>query len=101
MSRLPHAIPSEQWTSECAIRYEALRNQAIERHAPVARHGLAVLLRHGMAAWMDAWSKVPAPPPRSAKDDSLRPCPVPDGSSAEVIRVLVAMAMGHIQEVLA
>ena len=101
MSRLPRAISSEPCTSECAIRYEALRNQAIARHAPVVRHGLAVLLRHGMAAWMDAWSKVPAPPPRSAKDDRLRLCPVPEGSSAEVIRVLAAMALGHMQKVLA
>jgi len=99
MSRSPRAISSEPCTSECAIRYEELRNQATERHAPVVRHGLAVLLRQGMAAWMDAWSKVPTPPPRSAKDNRSKPCPVPDGSGAEVVHVLAAMALGHLQEV--
>ena len=98
MNRLPRSISSESCTSECAIRYEALRNQATERHAPVVRHGLAVLLRHGMAAWLDAWSKVPTPPPRSGKDHRSKPCRVPDGSGAEVVRVLAAMALGHLQE---
>ena len=101
MSRLTRAIPSGRSASEHAVRYEALRSHAIERQVPVARYGLAVLLRQGVAAWMDAWSKMPASPPRSAKDDSPRPCPLPDGSSAEVVRVLAAMTLGHMQEVYA
>ena len=29
---------------------------------PQARDGLAGLLREGVAAWLEAWSKVPVPP---------------------------------------
>jgi len=82
MSRRTHAIASEHNAPE---------------HA--ARHGLAVLLGQGVAAWMDAWSKVPAMALRSAKDDSPKPCPLPEGSSADVVRVLVAMTLGHLQQV--
>ena len=56
------AITNGQTVSVYATRYEILRNHTMERNAPVVRYGLAVLLRRGMAAWMDAWSKVPAPP---------------------------------------
>ncbi len=101
MSRLTRAIPSGQSQSEHAARYEALRCHAIERQSPVARYGLAVLLRQGVAAWIGAWSKVPAAPPRSAQDESPRPSPLPHGSSAEVVRVLAAMTLGHMQEVYA
>jgi len=93
------AMPTEQAASEHAARYEALRNQAMEHHAPVARHGLAVLLRQGVAAWMEAWCKVPAPPSRSAEDERLKPCPLPAGASAEVVHVLAAMTLGHVEEV--
>ena len=85
---------------EHGARYEALRNLAINHQARVARHGLAVLLRQGIAAWMEAWSTMPGPsPPRSAPGESPRSFPLPDGASVEVVRVLAAMALGHRQEV--
>lgn len=99
MSRRTHAIASEHNAPEHAARYEVLRHHAMQRHGAMARHGLAVLLGQGVAAWMDAWSKVPAMALRSAKDDSPKPCPLPAGSSAEVVRVLVAMTLGHLQQV--
>jgi len=85
---------------EHAARYETLRSQAIDGHALVARHGLTVLLRQGMAAWMEAWFQVPvSSPSRSARDERPRSFPLPDGASLEVVRVLTAMALGHRQEV--
>jgi hypothetical protein len=100
MSRLIHPVTSEQSVSEYGVRYEALRHHAMERNVPVARHGLAVLLRQGVAAWMEAWSGVPAAPVlRSPADE--RPCPWPDGTNAELVHLLAAMALGHIQEVAA
>ena len=99
MSRLTRVMTSEQTTPEHASRYETLRNHALQRDASVARHGLAVLLRQGMAAWLKAWSKLPLPPPRSAQYESPRPFPMPDGSSAEVVHILAAMTLGHLQEV--
>jgi hypothetical protein len=47
---------------------------------------------------MEAWSRLPAPAVRAAQDESERP-PLPDGVSAELIRVLAAMALGHIEDV--
>ena len=99
MTRPTRTMTTEQTASEHAARYEALRNHAMEHHAPVARHGLAVLLGQGMAAWMEAWSKLPAPPSRSAEDERPKPCPLPDGASTEVVRILAAMTLGHIEEV--
>lgn len=101
MSPSTRGMTNEQTAPEHTSRYEALRNHALQRDASVARHGLAVLLRQGVAAWMEAWSKMPSPSPQPAKDESPRPCPLPEGSSAEVVRVLAAMTLGYMQEVCA
>ncbi len=79
-------------------RYEELRRQAVERQVLASRFGLAVLLRQGLAAWVDQWSKMPAPTPAPSAEIS-RPSPLPDDSQAEVIHVLAAMALGHLQGV--
>jgi len=82
-----------------AARYETLRAHAVQRHAPATRDGLVVLLRQGVAAWMDAWARLPAPPPRRTQCEHRRASPLPDETSTEVVHVLAAMALGHIQEV--
>ena len=79
-------------------RYEALRHDVVDCHTPVARHGLAVLMRQGVAAWMHAWSTLPAAEPRSV-NDTPRPCALPEGASIEMVRVLAAMTLGHIEQV--
>jgi hypothetical protein len=85
--------------SEHADRYEALRGHALDPHrALAARDGLAVLLRQGVAAWMDACSRLPAPAVAAARDGCQR-SPLPDSTSAKVVRILAAMALGHIHEV--
>ena len=95
----PTPIITGTRASEHAARYEALRRHAIEPHdVPMAREGLAVLLRQGVAAWIEAWSRLPAPGLRATQDEREKP-PLPDGASAEVVRVLAAMALGHIEEV--
>jgi hypothetical protein len=94
----PTPITTVTGPSEHAARYEALRGHVLgPHHALPAREGLAVLLRQGVAAWMTAWSRVPAPAVRAAQDEREQP-PLPDGASAEVVRVLAAMALGHIEE---
>lgn len=85
--------------SDYAARYEMLRTFAVARHASASRDGLVVLLRQGVAAWMDAWSRLPTlrtPPTRTARQ---RPAPLPDDVSPEVTRILAAMTLSHIQEV--
>ena len=85
--------------SEHAARYEALRCHVLEPHAArSSRDGLAVLLSRGVAAWMDAWSKLPEPAVRVVQEERCR-APLPDGTSVELIHVLAAMALGHIHEV--
>lgn len=92
------ATPNGQDAWEHATRYETIRRHVIEHASFAARDGLAVLLRQGVAAWMDAWSMLP-PPTRPRETESTRPWSLPDGTSMEVVRVLVAMTLGHIQEV--
>lgn len=94
-----YPVVREQSSADHTARYEALRVCAVERQAPASRDGLVVLLGHGVAAWMDAWSRLPAGPPRPAQQERRRPSPMPDDVSAEVVHVLAAMALGHIQEV--
>lgn len=80
-------------------RYEALRAHAIGSERRVTHDGLAVLLRQGVAAWMEAWSKLPGPPPRATIPIGNGQCPLLKDSSSEVIRVLVTMTLGQLQEV--
>ena len=85
-----------------AERYEVLRAHAVARHASASRDGLVVLLRQGVAAWMDAWSRLPAPwtpPAPPAQTERQRPSPLPDEASPEVVRILAAMTLSHLQEV--
>jgi len=99
MSRQPRPVTREQSASEHAARYEVLRRHVMARQGAIACYGLVVLLRQGVAAWMDVASQVPAPAQRSAKDASRSLQPLPAGSSAEVVRVLAAMTLEHIQQV--
>jgi hypothetical protein len=91
------ASASGQRAPDHAARYERLRTYATARHAPASRDGLVVLLRQGVAAWMEAWSGMPAPPP-PVEAERQRPSPLPDEASAEVVHVLAAMTWAHIEE---
>ena len=58
-----------------------------------------MLLRQGVAAWMEAWSRLPSPPAPPMQTERQHLSPLPDEASAEVVRVLAAMTLSHIQEV--
>jgi len=64
ISGATHTPASGLRASEHAARYEAIRSHVTEHHTLASREGLAVLLRDGVAVWMEAWSKIPAPPVR-------------------------------------
>ena len=87
--------------SDYAERYEVLRTHAVAQHASTSRDGLVVLLRQGVAAWMAAWSRLPAPWIPSAQTEGQQPSPLPDEASPEVVRILAAMTLSHLREVLA
>ncbi len=94
------ATASRESVLEHAARYEVLRTQTMARPATAPRHGLAVLLRRGVAAWMDAWSELPAPAERPRREEYQQQLsPLPDNASAEAVRILASMALGHIEEV--
>jgi hypothetical protein len=98
MSETRDTTPTTVDLAEHAERYEALRGRALDlRHASTPREGLVVLLRHGMASWMGAWSTLPPPSTPTPSAPRKRP-PLPDDVSAEVVRVLASMALSHLQE---
>ncbi|MCP5044011.1 MAG: hypothetical protein GY944_23530 [bacterium] len=97
-SAATQSLASEPSAAEHAARYESLRAYVAKRHAPAVRDGLVVLLRQGLVAWMDTWSRLPAPPSRSARVERPRFSPLADDVSAEVVRVLAAMTLGHLRE---
>lgn len=82
-----------------ATRYETLRCYALQRHAPPSRDGLVILLRHGMAAWINAGSRVPALRPEPVQ--AHQSLPISDDTRIEVVHVLATMTLSHFQEVLA
>lgn len=89
--------------SDHAVRYEALRAYVVQCDVPASREGLIVLLRYGVAAWMSAWSRLPAaaepPPLPPTQAERQLPPPLSDSASEELVHVLAAMTLGHIQEV--
>lgn len=98
MTETCDTTPPSARSAEHTERYEALRGRALDlRHASTAREGLVVLLRHGMASWMEAWSTLPTPSTPTPPARRERP-PLPDDASAEVVRVLASMALSHLQE---
>jgi len=89
-----------QYTQDQVTRYETLRGQAFQRQLWADRLGLAVLRLQGLAAWLVQWSKLPVLAPTSPTELTT-PSELPDDAHADVVNVLTAMALGHLQEILA
>lgn len=83
-----------------ATRYEALRQQVLASEA-WSREGLSVLLRQGVAAWLEIVSQVPSPARRSTRAPRACSNSLPQGANAELVRLLVTMMLGHLGEVTA
>ena len=81
-------------------RYEELRRLALE-HCGAQAQGLALFVRRGMRAWMQAWSQCERPslPPSAAPQDDLEICPAQ--LHAEVAMLLASMVLLARQEALA
>jgi hypothetical protein len=75
--------------------YDLLRQVALGRSGPDdgPRLGFTLLLRHGMAAWLEAWMACPAPAPctRSA----ALPLAIPPIVHLELAQVWAHMALAH------
>jgi hypothetical protein len=75
--------------------YEALRRVALGRCGPDEGPslGFAILLRHGMSAWLHAWAMCPrpaAPAPRTGQ-----PPDIPPIVHLELAQVWAHMALAH------
>jgi len=77
-------------------RYEQLREQALRRPSGIARgQGLALLMRGGMSAWMQAWAQcmvqapAPPPPPVMPGDEAILPLSM----HKEVAMILAGMVL--------
>ncbi len=88
------ATPSETAGTH-ASRYEELRSHAVSHLVLAGRHGLVVLVRDGLAAWIEQWSMLPAP--ALPLDGPVEAGALPDEASAEVVHVLAAMALIHVR----
>jgi hypothetical protein len=84
-------------TQDYASCYEKLRGYALQRQLLADRLGLAVLRLQGLAAWMTQWSELPVPTPTPATEIAW-PSPLPNSAHADVVNVLAAMALCHLQE---
>jgi hypothetical protein len=73
-------------------RYEELRRQALGRCGAQAQ-GLALFMRRGMSAWMQAWSQCVASPPSPAQPQQQiqEICPVQ--LHADVATLLASMVL--------
>ena len=79
-------------------RYEQLREAMSNRQFTASRHGLAVLLQEGLAAWLEQWSKLPLATPLPSAG-TARAVALPEMACADVVQVLSAMALDHLREV--
>lgn len=80
-------------------RYEELRQQALGRPSGIPRgQGLALLMRSGIAGWMQVWAQcvvaVPASPKQRLGEDEIFPFEM----HREVTMILAAMVLNDRQE---
>lgn len=81
-------------------RYEQLRCSVLElRFSDDHRGGLALLMREGLAAWIEAWSLCLMPAtPAVASPPQEEPL-LPQGLHGEMVHVLANIALNRLQRV--
>lgn len=78
--------------------YEALRPEALEVHTgPRPMYALAVLLRRGMAAWMQALAQ-PSAAPVAAQLDPYGDAGPPGGLQRSMVEILTTMALATVNK---
>lgn len=102
MIALPSSLRCAPRNDGLIARYEEVRQQALGRpHGTPRGQGLALLLRSGIAGWMQAWAQcvvdVPAPPNERRAEDASFPVAI----HREVTMILAAMVLHGWQEAIA
>ena len=84
------------------MRYEAVRRQAVEeQNAQESGWELALLVRHGVVAWMRAWSAMAEPRSQHRHSDiradysPTAQITIPSSVSEQVTTVLVGMILSQ------
>ena len=93
MRRPPCAALAAAGHSAYGQGYERMRRHAVESGVAHDRHGLAVVALRGVAAWLHAFTELPAPP--AAVCGSASSEPLPAGVERPAIDILFAMLKGH------
>jgi hypothetical protein len=96
----PLAIGRAPRNNALISRYEELRQQALGRIGGIPRgQGLALLMRGGIGAWMQAWApctvQIPAAQKERFDEDAIA---VPAELHREVAMILAAMVLNGRQE---
>lgn len=80
-------------------RYEELRGLALSRQRSSWSLGLALFLRRGMVAWMNAW-KDWAPPEKTAHEKEIPTgINIPNRIQEHIVMELVTMAINSRREI--
>lgn len=82
-------------TATLVASYDLLRRVALGRSGPDdgPRLGFTLLLRHGMAAWLRAWTACPVPQPRTPF--AAPSIAIPTIVHTELAQVWAHMALAH------
>ena len=80
-------------------RYEQLRCGVLEGRFSGDRHGLALLIREGMAAWIEAWSLCLIPATPAVTSPQQEASLLPQGLHGEMVHVLANITLNQLQRV--
>jgi hypothetical protein len=90
-------LPQAMADQDFAAHYEQLRNQALGRGIG-ARVGLTLLLRQGMAVWMQSgWCVTPPPTDVIVPPDNA-PIPLPDQVPSQAAVILAGIVLHYPRE---
>ncbi len=91
-----HTVAARGPQEALAARYEQLRSRVLEQQSFGERHGLALFLREGMAAWIEVSSVcLPGRAPGVVKSPE-QSSPLPQGVHREMIHVLASITLNQL-----
>lgn len=93
MRRTPPSLAPSIEHSAYARGYEVLRRHALSPGPLHHRHGLAMLARRGVAAWLHVFAELPVSPCGGRRQGP--PPSLPGAVDRPVIDILLAMLKGH------
>jgi hypothetical protein len=85
--------------AEVSDAYEDLRSALLDpSHPQGSITGRALMLRHGMLAWAQAWATTPAGPPMPRSLPAAAREPVPSDITPELVQFMAGLILRHHKE---